>query len=182
MIAYVTSIGEPTTELCIWALERNGYDVVIFRSDNSLWQKLSDIYETAVADFNRVDADVIVHRNLHPERRTGSQKDQHIWCWQLLVFDWYKQDVGHSMAFINKAALPSLRANIDRFKLSLRPETEVSRIPELHNPRRMITYDHQIMGIHGFGINDLSDVKRLKEARNQMDNYDFELVERLNAL
>ena len=27
MKAFVTSIGEPTTDLCVWALERQGFDV-----------------------------------------------------------------------------------------------------------------------------------------------------------
>lgn len=182
MKAIITSVGEPTTELCKWALERNGFEVMVFESDTSLWQKLKDIYEGMDEDFLRIDADVIVNRNLTVGRMLEWERDQTVWWWQFLVFDWYKQDIGHSMAFIRAAALPSLRANIGRFKVSLRPETDISRIPELHNPRRMVTHEHEIMGVHGFGIKDLSDVKRLKELRNQMDNYDFELVERMNKL
>ena len=182
MKVIVTSTGEPTTELCRWALERNGFEVMVFQSDTSLWQKLHDIYNNIDEDFLRVDADVIVNKNLTPQKLEDLSKDGTIWWWQFVVFDWYKMDIAHTTSFIRKVALPSMRLNINRFKLSLRPETDISRIKELHNPRRMQTYDKQIVGIHGYGIPDMTEVKRLKEARNQMDNYDFELAERLNAL
>lgn len=181
MIAYITSIGEPTTELCAWALMKNGFKTKILLNDSSLAEKLKYIYNEANENFLRVDSDIIVNRNMTP-KFLKSIFDPDIWWWQFNTFDWYKQDVSNSIAFISKEALPALRANIDQHLTSLRPETEMSRIAEFGNPRRMQTYTKQIMGIHGYGIKNLETVKELKKARGQFDQYDFELAEELNKL
>lgn len=178
--AYVTSIGEPTTDLCVWSLKRNGFEVEVLQNDSSLAVKLAYIYAHASENFLRVDADIIVNRNLTPEFL--ATLDKNIWWWQFVVYDWYKQDIAHSMAYISKEALPALRARVNRVLNSLRPETEMSRIPELYNPRRMATHSDTLMGLHGFGITDIEPVKALKTARGQIENYDFELHERLGAL
>lgn len=181
MKAYVTSIGEPTTELCIWALERNGFEVQLIKDQRSLWSKLKDIYYDADDSFLRVDADIIVNRSMTPKLLSGLD-DGVTWWWQFITFDWYKLDINHSMAFIAIAALPALKANIGRFKLSPRPETDASRLSEFHNPRRMKTYEKEIMGLHGFGIKDIEPIKRMKAIRGQLSAYDFEMTERLNQL
>lgn len=182
MKAIITSVGEPTTELCKWSLERNGFEVMLYQSDTSLWQKLRDIYNNMDEDFLRIDADVVVNRNLNPELLNKLSQDSTVWWWQFITFDWYKIDIAHQLSFVRKPALPHLVANIDRFKSKSRPETEASRIKELHNPRRFQTYDKQIMGVHGYGIVDIDEVQQLKFSRGQLHNYDFELTRRLNAL
>lgn len=182
MKAIITCLDEPTLDLCKWSLERNGLEVLIFKSDTSLWQKLKDIYDNMDEDFLRIDADVIVNKNLNVEKLGELARDDTIWWWQFTFFDWYKCDIAYGGAFIRKQALPDLRANIDRFKTNIRPETGVSRIEALHNPRRMITYDKQIMGIHGYGIKDIKPVIKLKSDRGQSHFYDFELARKLNEL
>jgi len=181
MIAYVTSIGEPTTELCAWALMKNGFQVNVILNQSSLADKLRYIYKHADGSFLRVDADIIVNRHMTPEF-LNSLYNPDIWWWQFITFDWYKQDVSNSMAYISDKALPALRANIDKHLYSLRPETEMSRIKEFGDPRRFDTYSKQIMGIHGYGIKNFEPVKALKKARNQYEQYDFELAEELNKL
>jgi hypothetical protein len=178
--AFITSTGEPTTDLCIWALSRNGFEVELILDSSSLWSKLKKIYSRPEDDFLRVDADIIVNKNLTP-KLLASLSDPEIWWWQFLTFDWYKQDTTHSMSFIRKAALPFLRSNIDKFQRDLRPETRISRIPEFHDPRRMATIE-RIMGVHGYGIPDLNPVRELKSRRGQSQDYDFELTDRLNRL
>lgn len=185
MIAYITSIGEPTTELCMWALERNGFEVKLLERRDSLAKKLETIYEDAQDDFLRVDADIIVNRNMTPGNLRRIERIdylQNAWWIQFTTFDWFKQDITHSMSFVKKEALPALRANIGRFKDNIRPETQVSRIEELHNPRRMETYDKEIMGLHGYGVRDLKPVIKLKANRGQSHLYDFELARKLNEL
>lgn len=61
MKAYVTSIGEPTTDLCVWSLERNGFETVLIQDQTTLAEKLKRIYSEADEDFVRIDADVIVN-------------------------------------------------------------------------------------------------------------------------
>lgn len=182
MTAYITSIGEPTTDLCKWALERNGFEVKIIKNNSNLWQKLKDIYGDTDQEFLRVDADIIVNRNLTVDLiKSLKTKRPSIWWWQFLTFDWYKQDINHAMAYISEKAINDLRSNINKFENSLRPETEVSRIKEFHNPRRMETYEISIMGLHGFKGN-VDRAKKLKEKRGQENLYDFELARKLNKL
>jgi hypothetical protein len=178
--AFVTSIGEPTTELCVWSLERNGFEVVLLQNDTSLANKLKRIYGAADFDFVRVDADVIVNNQFTPEIvRAACPSDK--WWVQFKSFGWYRQNVifGGSQ-FIKKEALSSLRNNIEAHLEAERPESQMFRLPEFHNPRRCIS-NHLVMGIHGYGIRDYSYVKATKERRRQT-GYDWELVERLNQL
>jgi hypothetical protein len=67
MKAFVTSIGEPTTDLCVWSLERNGFEVVLLNNGSLLADKLKSIYEQATDDFVRIDADVVVNSTFTPE-------------------------------------------------------------------------------------------------------------------
>lgn len=181
MIAFVTSTGEPTTELCRWALERNGFEVIIVQNKKTLWDKLKLIYSLIDEDFVRVDADVIVNNKL-TAYNISSKLENGVWWYQYLTFDWYKQDTTHGgVQFIRKKALQDLRNNIDKFVTSERPESQMYRLDEFENPRRGKTIP-EIMGIHGYGIQDIASVMQTKERRNQMGNYDFKLVERLNAL
>jgi len=182
MKCYVTSIGEPTTDICVWSLKRNGFDVELLQDNSSLQSKLKTIFNSATSDFLRVDADIIVNKNFTVEFLKSLDYMNDIWWWQFKCFDWYKLDIAHCMSYIREPAIEHLRNNIDKFKDSLRPETDVSRIQELHNPRRLLTYEDAIVGLHGYGINDIEPVKALKEARNQSHLYDFEMVEKLERL
>lgn len=179
MIAFVTTIGEPTTDLCIWSLKRNGFEVHTVSGSDSLACKLKRIYEEASnldVDFVRVDADVVPNRNLVPDIKV----DQDIWWAQFQCFDWYRQDIMNGgIQFIRREALPHLLTHINEAMHLERPETYVYRLEEFGNPRRCITVEG-IKGIHGFS-NDSSKAKAVKQRRNQIDGYDFELAERLNA-
>lgn len=180
MKVYVTSIGEPTTELCIWSLERHGHKVTLLQSDSSLADKLEEIYQTVNDDFLRVDADVIVNKNIN---RIRAWEFSTVWWWCLQTFDWYKQDVtSGGIQYISRKALPFLRNNISFHKAAERPESEMYRLKEFHGPRRCYVYDKAIMGLHGWCQDDLDRVRRVKAKRGQLDNYDFELVERMNNL
>lgn len=176
----MTHINEPTLGLCIWALERNGFEVEVISGNDSLASKLKKIFLTVDEDFLRVDADIIVNRKMTPTM-LNSLSDPNIWWWQFLCFDWFKQDTNHAMSFIKREALPALRSNIDRFKKSIRPETDCSRIEEFYEPRRFATHN-EIMGLHGYGNKNLKPVMELKAKRGQSHLYDFELTEELNKL
>ena len=102
MKAYITSIGETTTPLCYWSLQRLGFEPYVVRHKNtSLWEKLEWIFNDADDDFLRVDADVVCNSNILEliEQTDG------VW-FQSLTFDWFKQDTTHGgIQFIKKEAI-----------------------------------------------------------------------------
>lgn len=177
MKAFITSIGEPTTDLCIWSLARLGFEVKLILNKKSLWSKLKTIFENTDEDFLRVDADVVVNKNV-----LELIEQDKVWWYQALTFDWYKQDMTHGgVQFVRKAAIPSVRLALPAAMDKLRPETYLCRIEALHNPRMFATFD-EICGLNGFHQNDYRRVKKVKRSRDQYDNYDWELAERLDAL
>ncbi len=176
MKAFVTSVGEPTTELCVWSLERQGFDVELIQDDTTLAEKLQIIYNKADDDFIRVDADVVVTRKIKL-----LDKPDNTWWVQAQCFDMYAQDVMYGgVQWIGKECLPALRKHIGSQLQAERPETAMYRLEEFYNPRRCQSVD-LICGIHGYK-NDIESAKVVKERREQMSNYDFELAERLLQL
>lgn len=176
MKAYVTSIGEPTTELCEWALERQGFDVVTIQNNESLGRKLKKIYELASVeeeDFVRVDADVIVNWNA----RYAHRFENPYWWQQFMTFDMYKQDLTNGgVQLISHKILPTLLDNIDRFIDDDRPETRMWRLEAFDGERSKFHSSKTVMGIHGFGQKDLGRVRNIKDGRKYADDYDWELA------
>lgn len=182
MKAYVTSIGESTTELCIWSLKRNGFDVVLIKDKTSLAEKLKRIYNQEKDEFIRVDADVVPNRRLTPEAVRKALDDPDAWWIQFRSYGWFTQGIIYGgMQYIRKEALPHLRNNVDSVLHAERPETQLSRIPEFYNPRRFMS-SNLVMGLHGYAQNDIERIKQTKLNRNQYANYDWDLVEELGKL
>lgn len=178
MIAFVTSIGEPTTDLCQWSLKRNGFEVRCTITKSSLAEKLRVIYDVAEEDFVRVDADVIPNKNLTPDFLKMISQD-HIWWYQFLTFDWFKQDVAHGgVQFIKAETIPHLRKHIQEAMDKERPETYMSRLKVFHNPRRFESHP-VVMGLQNYN-NDMERVRATKIRREQQSLYDFELAEKIN--
>lgn len=187
MIAFVTTLGEPTTDLCIWSLKRNGFEVHTISGQDSLASKLKRIYEEASSldcDFLRVDADVVVNAkcNMATINTVLLQPSlQDAWWVQFRTFDWYQQLPGYGgVQFIKREALPTLLKNIDLFMDFDRPETELSRSHGMYNPRRFESHVG-VMGIHNYK-NDVRRVAKVKAHRGQSANYDFDLAQRLEKL
>lgn len=175
MKAYVFSIGEPTTELCVWSLERLGFEVVLWQDNSRLWDKLRRLYFEAEADFVRADADCVFNKNVLKLEPT----DACVWH-KGKVWDWYRQDLSYcGIHWIKQEAIHVLRANIDKFEKAERPETMMNRLAEFHNPR-IANSCNLICGLHGYKQGDIQRVKDTKLRRNQ--DYDWELYERINAL
>lgn len=185
MKAVVTVFDEPTEWVAAWALERNGFDVITIKGPSTLAQKLEEIYNSIDEDFIRVDADVIVNRNCTPSNIIASLDEfdniSPIWI-QYVIFDWYKQDLGHGgVQFYRKEALPVLREHIAHYKTYERPESAMFRLAEFHNPRVCVSSD-LVMGVHGYGIHHTKRVRDTKARREQTDNYDWSLWQRLEEL
>lgn len=184
MLAIITSIGEPTTEVCRWAVERNGFKVIVRQDGSTLWQKLKWICDNVDEDFVRIDADVIVNRSLNAEnveRLCSELQPAPVWV-QYLTFDMFKMDLAHGgVQFIRKSALPTMREHIREAQYKERPESYLFRLAEFHNPR-ICTTQEIVMGLNGYGIKDIKRVKMVKAQRGQLANYDFELAEKLVQL
>lgn len=177
MIAYVTSIGETTTELCVWSLERQGFEVRLIQDRSSLWDKLKRIFSEADNDFLRVDADVVVNRNVNELIK----QNELVW-YQAKTFGWFSQDViNGGIQFVRKEAINTVNSHINEAMFLHRPESYLYRLKEFHEPRVCGTFD-KVCGIHGYKQIDKDRVKQVKAERGQLANYDFELAERLEEL
>lgn len=179
MKAFVTSIGEPTTDLCVWSLQRQGFDVELVQSSSSLWEKLRYIYEVAEGDFLRVDADVVVNKNV---KLLSELDTRYVWWYQARTYGWFSQDATHGgVQLYGARTLPILRAKIEEARHLERPETYMSRLDEFHNPRRFETFE-RLCGLHGYKQDDYDRIMRIKDRRKQMGNYDFELAKKLDDI
>lgn len=181
MKAYVFSIGERTTDLCVEQMAGMGFDVVLFQDKSSLWEKLHRFYSEALAtddqEFVRIDADII------PNRRTLDLIKVNDGClWHAAVgWDWYKQERGAiSIHHMKREAVAMCLQNIETARSKNRPESHLWRLEEFHYPRVCHLVDISC-GIHGYGQADQRQrIVDLKHSRNQ--EYDWDLIEKIEAL
>lgn len=179
MKAFVFSIGEPTTNLCVELMEKYGFEVVLYQDQTSLWEKLKRFYtealETEDDKFVRIDADIIPNKN---SMRLVEEFNKGWSC--ASGFDWYKQDRGAvSVHVMDRATVKKCLEHIEEAKDKLRPETYLWRLKEV-NPLTQVVEEYSC-GIHGYGQQRHRDrIKALKDSRGQ--SYDWDLVERIEAL
>lgn len=181
MKAYVFSIGEKTTDLCVELMREMDFEVILLQDKTSLWSKLKQFYELALQtngqEFIRIDADIIPNKGVLDLIKIN---DGCLWhC--AVGWDWYKQKRDTiSIHHMKREAIEKCLQNIESAKDKDRPETHLWRIEEFHWPRVC----HQVdisCGIHGYGQSDQRDrVKALKRMRGQ--EYDWDLVQRIEAL
>lgn len=181
MKAYVFSIGENTTDLCMELLQDMGFETILYFDGTTLWDKLKRFYtealETTDNDFIRIDADIIPNKGVLDLVKLN---DNCLWhCG--VGWDWYKQRRDTiSIHHMKREAIEKCLQNIEGAKREIRPETYLWRIEEFHWPRVC----HQVdisCGIHGYGQKDQRErIKQLKHLRNQ--DYDWDLVEKIEAL
>lgn len=176
--AFVFSIGEKTTELCVELMEKYGFEVVLYQDQTSLWEKLKRFYAEALDTednvFVRIDADVIPNKNV---KRLA--KDSLGWTCAS-GYDWYKQDRGAiSIHVMDRATIKKCLEHIEEAKEKVRPETYLWRLESV-NPSTRIIEDYSC-GVHGYGQQKhRARIKALKDSRGQ--SYDWDLVERIEKL
>lgn len=184
MKAFLTSIGERTTKVCAWQLERLGFEVVGLDLAEPWPKKYRYFIEMAAElgeDCIRIDADVIPNQKLaqFAEKVKARVISPEHWMIQFMAYDLYKNDVGvSSPVFYRKEALEIIAKHpISEF----RPEAEAWRLKEIdgiHN----YTYP-EIIGMHGFFQDDDTVARAMenKTLRKQNDLYDWELVKKLRT-
>ncbi len=172
MKAYLTSIGEKTTGICKWQLERLGFEVIMLDGKESWFDKYKKFIMVAGEDCIRIDADIIPNINLKKVPMSGELMEEYF------CYDLYRNNVGVCCpVFYRKRAIEIIRANIDKLDKN-RPETSAWRLPEIVKS----TFVGQVvMGLHGF-FQDKEAVKwhyQHKIMRKQSQEYDFDLINKL---
>lgn len=179
--AYVTSIGERTTDICCEQLKRLGFDVFLLDEKEEWIVKYKKFIEIAIAPCVRVDADVIVNKNLKEYCETFVKHPIEDMT-QFNVFDLYKNDLSNTSPLLySEKAINKIRELSDKID-SKRPETSAWRL--IQNECLEVYTSTQIMGIHGL-LQDTETIKRAKQNkidRKQIDNYDFDLVFKIKEL
>lgn len=182
MKAYVTTIGEKTTELCCSQLEKFGFEVVLLDKIESWESKYKRFINMAHEDNEnclRVDADVIVNENI--KTLGGNHLTPRILIESGSLYDLYRNGVFRgSPIFYTKKAI----GIIHRYKSMLhpnRPESSACRLDGI-NPHKY--QSDTIVGMHGFFQNRDAVEKAMinKKDRKQQDLFDFELVDKLMNL
>lgn len=182
MKCFVFSIGEPTTDLCCELMKEYGFEVILYKDQTSLWEKLKRFYtdalETVEKEFMRIDSDIIPNQNVH---KLVESHRQEVLAWTCASgYDWYKQDRGSiSIHVMDRKIIEECLEHIEEAKDMIRPETYLWRLPKVNQ----YTYveDKFNSGIHGYGQTDHRDrIKELKYNRNQ--KYDWDLLDRIEAL
>ena len=173
MKAYLTSIGEPTTPIAKWQLERLGFEVVLLDEVEPWVVKYKKFINIAQENCLRVDADVVVNKKI-----LGCLKLPDDIMAQFNCYDFYGNDTWNTCpVYYGSKILEIIRKNIDKIG-DKRPETDAWRLPEV--VKHTITFGKIIYGSHGIGASKemIERAKQNKQDRNQLNQFDFELVEK----
>mgnify|MGYP001577335249 CR=1 FL=1 len=175
--AYLTTIGERTTDICKWQLERLGFEVVLLDKVEPWGEKYRRFIRLANENCLRVDADVIVNKNILECKNLPDDVMAQFTC-----FDFYRNDVWNTCpVYYGKEISEIIKSNLDKIGNN-RPETEAWRLPQVQ-PLTLIL-DKKCYGMHGFFQDDATHGRAYqnRKDRGQLEQFDFELVERLKKL
>ena len=179
MKAYVTSVGEKTTNICVEQLRKFGFEVVLLGEKESWPDKYKRFLNMANEDCIRIDADVIPNKYLAEAYWEAFQYHPRMLIIQYRTYCFYKNQLAiTSPLFYRKEALDILKtADIDKD----RPEAIAWRHPAIND--RTYTSD-KVVGLHGFFQDDETFKRAVtnKHNRGQIDEYDFVLAEQLRTL
>ena len=144
MKAYLTTIGEPTTDLCKSQLEKLGFEVVVIDGMETWEVKYKRFIDMANEDCLRIDADVILFNDFKLPKFKGIVMAQ----FQVVDFNKFKihtgQPVYYSKGLLDIAKTLPVSAH--------RPETSMWRRPEIIKYTKTIK---EVVGIHDFPITKL---------------------------
>ncbi len=191
--AYLFSIGESTTEISKWSLERLGFEVVLIEDPKtSFSEKYEQFLKMAKEDGGwvvRTDADIVHNKHFGREIDTIRKEIPHsqiIW-WQFPLYCCLRHEIirGAPMFMSPKVIRFGQKFKNDFFRKANRPETKFYRQKEINQycaVREMESY--QVAGLHGYAQNE-EDVQRVlvqKNKRNQLQDWDLKIIERLKNL
>lgn len=184
MKAYLTTIGEKTTEIAAQQLENFGFDVVVLDGVEPWVDKYKRFIETALLDLDpndgclRMDADVILNKTII-EAVEKIAPDDLMAQWH--CYDFYRNGVGVcSPVYYSRKALEIIYE--DWFDLDLRrPEATAWRLQRIN---ANVYTGADIVGMHGFFQDEAHLDRHLenKIERKQMEEYNFELAKDLRRI
>lgn len=178
MKAYVYSVGEKTTKLCVEQLERYGFEVVLVQNELPWHENYKHFILNANEDCLRVDPDVIVNENIrHAEQMLRRHPAL---MFQFQTYDFYsnKLKVGQPVMY-TKEVLNILKQHYHRMNKE-RPETWAWRLEQV-NPRT-VTIEELVVGLHGF-YQDTRTIERAAANRlaRKLD-FDQEFVDKILSI
>lgn len=178
MRAFVTSIGEKTTDICADQLSRFGFDVVVLSKKENWADKYRQFIDSTEEDCIRVDADVLVNERVKLMREMPHLD---ILMAQGSVYDFFHNDswVGQPV-YYSRNVFKIIRHQLEHMN-EMRPESWAWRLADVN--KKTISLD-TLMGMHGFFCDEeqLERAYRNKESRGQLGRFDFDLARKLIKL
>lgn len=175
MKAYVFSIGEPTTKLCVDALKAQDLEVILYQDGSRFTEKYKRMLKEAEDDvFLRVDADIIVnHRVKEYLEQAKDWSCPYGWVW------WQQDLQPISVMHYTREVIEIIKGHVydKAFVHTPRPEQYMWSLPELQDKIHKIEVP---VGLKGYGVRDLAPVKERKADRGQ--TYNWRWIERINEL
>lgn len=179
MKAYVCTIGEPLTDICAEQLEKFGFEVRLIEGNQPWSDKYANFISMADDDCIRIDADTIPNKEIKQLLRHIPSNADMI---QFHGYDLYKNKVGITTPiFYSKRAIEFIRDHFNELDLR-RPEASAWRLLEKEG-FRVLTH-LAVVAIHGLYLRE-EDIKRHKKhkiERKQIEEYDFDLIEKLQKI
>jgi hypothetical protein len=175
MKAVITSIGEPTTDLCAKLMHKFGFDVEIMDEDIPWPQKFRKFIETHNEDCVRLDADCLplppVVRLLDwPTRAWIVQTEQ------VDLYSWNLKPGGPLL--YRKCALDFIRQNIEEIDWR-RPEATAWRLAEVNGRTETVRV---LSCLHGFFQMPEDNKRSLAHRIDRRQLYESEIVEEITNL
>lgn len=177
MKAYVTSIGEKTTQICCEQLERYGFEVVLLDQIEPWIDKYKRFIEIAEGPCLRIDADVVVNSNILPFYNSCIKSNVVLSDCQ--VYDFYKNGLSYAgVVFYSQEAIDIIKQNLSKIKVT-RPERSMTTL--LGDKKQSSDW---LVGMHGFfqDADTFGRAKVNKKTRGQLEEYDFKLAGKLMKL
>lgn len=166
MKTYLCSIGEKTTSICKWQLERFGYEVIMLDEKEPWLDKYKKFLSLAKEDCLRIDADIIPNKNIE----VFNNKD--LFLTKAYVYDFYKNNIWPiSPVYYSKEVLDYFKDK--EIKDLNRPETYLWRL--INKKTNVID---KVVGIHGFFQEKIDMIRGLnnKIDRGQLDDENIDLI------
>lgn len=175
MKAVITSIGEPTTQLCADLMRKFGFDVEVMDEDIPWPQKFRKFIETYDEDCVRIDADCLP---LPPVARLLDWPSR-AWIVQTEQVDLYSWNLkpGGPLLY-RQCALEYIREHIDEIDWR-RPEANAWRLASVNGRTETVRV---LASLHGFFQRPEDNGRALQNRKDRGQIYEMDIVREITKL